>query len=331
MAKREFWNEVLKITLIVLFMIMMGFIVPTIIGFVFGAYESVVGGKPLDINDYFVKNMFYFLFVIFAIVGYLIFAIRELVIYGDEDPITSDKRRLFSTVVDHNPEEDGALFRLLKPLVPKFTKWAKNPIRIFLFSLIVFSILGLFSATTGSFFSGIPQTQFQVTPTSETILASEPASTGENGVFVFIIMSILLGFLQYGLKKIIPDNKTLRVIVFFTLALLIITPIVGVSWMGYHSLRYGNDEAKLFATFVFGTMGAFITVLFGSFIPFYVWHFTNNSFLKISTLISSNEQIAIWTIILISVILFLWVSTEVVIMKVKKKFKKPQSVYAEKL
>jgi hypothetical protein len=262
-------------------------------------------------------------------------SMRELIIYGQGDPIISNRNAFFSIIIGHDPQEDGALFRFLNwtkfPILLKVSKWLSNPVRIGIISILIFGILGIWSSTSGTFFSGIPPTQFQVTPTVQTIFASEPASTGENGVFIFLLFSVELSLLLFFLKKLIPNNKNLRVVVYFVLALTLMSLFLGAQWMSYHYLRYGTDDAKLLATFIFGSLGAFLTVFFGTFIPFYVWHFTNNAFLKISEIITINESVVVLTGLLYFLLLILWISIEVIIFVIKKKIKKrrePQ-FYAE--
>lgn len=329
--KKEFWLEILRITFWATFFLVTGFIIPTVLGFAFNGYESIAGQKPLDIGDIFIKNLAYFTFLFAMILGYLFFAIRELIVYGTEDAITSNKNYLFSTVIDHNPREDGFLVRAINYVHPPTAKWISNPVRMFLFFGIIFALVGLHSATTGSFFSGIPPTQFQVAPASLVIFAAEPAATTENGVFVFILLSIVLGFVLYFSKKLIPKNKNLRVFVYFSIAVFLVAPLFGLGWEGYHKLVYGNDDAKLLATFVFGFSGVILTVAFGSFIPWYVWHVMNNSFLKMSELATSNGSIAVITYIFVIITIIIWVSVELIIMKYKKKKQAKLDIYATRI
>ena len=50
--------------------------------------------------------------------------------------------------------------------------------------------------------------------------------------------------------------------------------------MGYHSIVYGNDEAALTSTFVFGLIGSASVILIGSIIPWIVFHQINNLVVK---------------------------------------------------
>src|SRR3990167_8940733 len=248
-------KEILTLTWVITLMIVSGVVATSIAGFVLGGFEPTFFGKPLGIGDDLLGVIVFYGFIFIGIISLMVFGIREIVIYKGESPLLSNKNRVFSTVISHDPEEDGFMFLMFKPFFPKFTKWLSNPFRIFLLSFIVFGIIGIFSTTTGTFFADIPQTQFQVTETSQVIFAGEPASTGENSLFIFTLLSLQLGFILFLTKLITPrvnDEQTrfIRLLVFFMLAVIIIVPLFGYEWMQYHSIRYGNDDVKLFATFI---------------------------------------------------------------------------------
>ena len=67
------------------------------------------------------------------------------------------------------------------------------------------------------------------------------------------------------------------------MVLLGICIIVGFVWMLFHRLVYGgNDPASAF-TFLFGFLGAFLTLLTMSFITWFVFHFVSNFWLSVRT------------------------------------------------
>ena len=249
MLKKRIYKELIELASVVLFTVLMGYVLTTFVGFVLQGYEESFSESALNISDVFIKNSFYNSMLLIAIIGYVILKGIELLIYRGEDPITSNKFGLIS--IGHDPQEDGFIFRGLKMILPRFSKWASNPIRIFLISFIIFSIVGLFSSTNGTFFTGIPQTEFQITPVTQTVFASEPASSAENGLFIFVIFGLIASLILNFLKLFIKDKK-IRVAVYFTSLSIIGTIIMALLWGGYHSIRYGNDEIIFLATIIFG-------------------------------------------------------------------------------
>ena len=65
--------------------------------------------------------------------------------------------------------------------------------------------------------------------------------------------------------------------------------MVAIGWIGLHSLRYGGSDVSLIAVGFFGFMGALLTMLFGSILIWWIWHFINNLLQKASLLYSVDQ------------------------------------------
>lgn len=183
-----------------------------------------------------------------------------------------------------------------------FSKWSN----VVHFSIILGLSLALFSVTTQTFFINLPSTEFQVTETGMLILATEPASTAETFFIGVFILSIIYTLLKRYLKKYQFYNKII---------LDLVTVIsVGLIWVAIHYARYSTQETNLVATFFFGMLGAGMTVLTGSVLPWYSWHFFGNLFLKGTEMFSSQS-----VTIVISISLAIYIAVLFVLNFTKKK------------
>ena len=76
--------------------------------------------------------------------------------------------------------------------------------------------------------------------------------------------------------------------------------------MTNHILRYGISDFNLVYVFLFWTIGGLITVITGSFIPFWVMHINNNLFIDLKTYFTS-DAVTTWAAIAIIVLIILFV------------------------
>jgi len=318
MKRNSEYYEYEEITFLVLLGLSMAIIMPVIIGgfFMKGFEESFVAGKPLEFGTILLNFLIYLFFLLIDLIGLPVLKIREMnnVKLG-EDVARQKTPKLMAVAIIHDPSQDGALWNLFKGLG---FKDEKNPMRfslsmtrMFVLSILIFATLGLFIT-----FTSVPQLTFQVTPTMEVFFSAEPASFAETIMMIFIL-SIFLGFDAFIVSKF-----KLPPVVFWIIALLIICPIIGGGgWASIHKIVYGNSEINLFRTFIFGWLGSTLTVLFGTFIIWYVWHFTNNFFAKIYQLGNTEDTLFIAGACLL-ILLVIWITAELYIARYKKKKKR---------
>ena len=239
-----------------------------IVGIIAIALWPVIFGFPLGAfldQSYLQKAITYILFGL-TMLGVVAFAILKLVTKGKVQCII------------HDPEQGF------------FGKYSivRNPIKLFLLSVVVFSLLGLFAVASNTFFTGVPQIIVPQDVSGVTLgfFAAEPPAFGETAVMLLIIaieltaLSFLLHFLNKGKKP----NKHL----FLVLAIVLLVLTIPFIWEAFHGLAYPGQENLLFATFIFGLIGVILTVSTFSFISWWVWHFMNNLFFELNKAYGMN-------------------------------------------
>jgi len=230
--------------------------------------------RGFENQSFFIKNMFYY-----GIGG--VSAVAVLAI-----GILSIKYKWWKLFF-HAPEES-----LLKdtPVVKKLTIW--NMIH----TGVIFGLLmSLVSSITQTFFVFLPATEFQVANTGKLILGTEPPATMET-LFIIVILSVIYSLvLRYINKQNLPKSTAY-------LALLIAFIGSTATWVGIHVFRYGAVESNLFGTLIFGAVGSFLTILTGSGIIWYLWHFSQNFFLKAREIFPDTN---ITTTIIIIIIIYI--------------------------
>ena len=179
-------------------------------------------------------------------------------------------------------------------------------LRIFAYSILIFGALGIAQVVYPSLqVVGIPQVQVQqITPTTDVLFTTFVPSWSETMAILFILFT-LLGLVAYLLAKYVKD-KNLALILFFTIAIIPVSLLIALSWGGLHTIVYGNSDAEFLATLIFGYIGSVMTIITGTFIPFFIWHVMNNLFAKLSELVTMNEDIIFiagitWVIFFITV------------------------------
>jgi hypothetical protein len=321
-------RKIMVLTGFIIFGIVMSIGIPLFLGFAAKGFEGGFTGEFMS------KYVFYYGLVFASILIIISLTVREIILSYKNKNVENFRRVTpFSTVILHDPMEDGLLGTLAKKTskdenkkswFEKAVRWITSPVRLFLLSVIIFSIVGLGSGLTNTFFVKAPNVEMQATETAQIYFSAEPASFGET------MFHIALLALQYGLLLYFCRRINLSFAVFLMLALLILPVVGGLEWMAMHILRYGARETDLVTTFIFGYVGYDLTIASGSFIPWYVWHFDNNMFRKMfcytmdasgkcTSQIASDEKITIITIAVLTLILIAWISVEILIAKSKKK------------
>lgn len=323
MANERWMRSELKEILLYIFLVVFFAIgIPIILGFAGLAFEGeFVSGKPLTFGSYLTNFIIYNPFLIVSLF-LIIFPIFSLItLRKGENP--EDKRpvnwtRCFTASYIFNPEQ-GALWKLSNSLGYKdknnFMRWALNPLRVIVVSIIIFGIYGLILINHPQIaIAGVPQLQLQqITPSAEVSFGAFVPAFAENGFLLFFV------FLLTGIAYYISAKFKLGYGGFFVMAFLI-SILMGILWgFGLHRIVYSNSEASLLATFMFGFLGTLITILTGICIFWLVWHIMNNAFIKLSEIITYKEDIMLVAIISLILLTVIWVSIEVWLSKKRKR------------
>ena len=150
---------------------------------------------------------------------------------------------------------------------------------------------------------------------ADVFFAAEPPSFSETTMMI-VVLSALMGFNAWLCSKFKLGQGAYWIIGFF-----IVAPTIGAAWMGFHSIVYGASEVSLFATFLFGWLGATITIALGTWIFWYVWHFWNNIFARLRDVVEVNEDVVFLSIIALVMLLIFWISIELIKKKLGNKNK----------
>ncbi len=187
-----------------------------------------------------------------------------------------------------------------KPAIPFFKRFSS--IQILLLSLIGFGIFGLIAFTTGqNTFTGVMGIEQQFSPTSQLLFSSLLIPISENLGAAFLIGILLFGLGMLA-RKIKMSSPTFSILAIFTIPLLI-----GAYGVINHLLRYSSSDLALIIVFFFWYIGGILTILTGTFIPFWVMHLVNNLFFDMQRLFDS-DVVVIYTIgvlVLISIAYFI--------------------------
>ncbi len=153
----------------------------------------------------------------------------------------------------------------------------------------------------------------QITVASEVTFGSLIPAFAENGTILFIFM------LSMGILAFICAKFRLSKWAYFGIAILICLLAFGWIWASIHLLVYGASQTALLNTLIFGILGTLLTLLFGSFIPWFCFHLANNMFLLLSKLVTLKSDVAFITIIVLSIIFLIWIG--VIFYRLKHKIK----------
>lgn len=317
MLKNKFFkHEINEISIFLILGLIMTIILPIFIGFgLQGFAESFVEGRALQFGDFIVTYMVYYIMILAGLIGLPMLKIRGLYLSKKGEHIANQSNpKLFLASYLHNPESDGLLYNLFHWLGFKKNpmRWSHSFFRCLIIATIVFGTLGLIQSITQTAFIGIPQMPFQVTPFAEVIFSAEPPAFAETCMMLFVF-SILMGIVAWVSSKL-----KLKKVGYFTMG-IIVCLIIGFLWMGFHSIVYGNHDAHLMATFIFGFVGSLFTLFFGTFIFWYAWHFWNNVFVKLNQIFVGNEDFVFIIIISLAVLTILWVVGELILKRIRKK------------
>jgi len=324
MDKEYLKHEYKEIVLYLFIGIFFALIVPLGAGFIFGGFSESITSGLIHISDY-LGTFLVYIFLIIASLFVVIFPISSLIfIKKGEHPATQSNPtwfRIFTVSWIFNPE-DGALWQLSEALGMRgeknFMKWSRSILRIFVVSTLMFGLLGIFQISNPSLnVVGVPVQELQqITVGSDIIFGSVIPAFSENGMFL-IILFFLAGIIGYFTAKM-KDKKTAKLI-FFLVCFLLLAPLMGFFWMSFHNIVYGNSDASLHAAFMFGTIGTWITILTGTFVPWLMWHFFNNLFIKLLSAIAVTEDIVFISIVSWIALFLFWITIEFFLYRSKKR------------
>ena len=321
-------NEMKEIIFYIFLGVTMSIILPIGVGFGLLGFEESFAGDVLRISDALGTFLVYYIFIV-ASFTLIIFPIGRIVaIREKEHPATQPNPsffRVFTVSFIFAPEENGALYNLFSGLGFSEEKnpmrWSLSIIRVMVIAIIIFWGLGILQSAGGLSFTSVPDFGFgtqQVTKISSFVFAIEPPSWSETMTMLFIF-SFLMGVVAYLTSKFLKD-RNLQLLMFFTIGFLIICPLIGLGWMSFHSIVYGNSSASLFATFLFGWIGASLTLLTGTFLFWYLWHIGNNGFIELQDIfVATREDLFLFAIIGWISLIILYVSVEILIFRFKKR------------
>lgn len=277
-----------------LFFIMWGVLtmglIPLLVGF------GPTGG--FEIEEILQKFVFYTGPGGLFLVGIIAITIASMIIFKDDE-------RKINGIILHNPDK-GIL---------SFAKDKLTGGNVIMVSLIVFSLLGIFSTTTQTFFYNLPKVEQQFTKTADVIFSMWPASPAETFGYVFFLLFALFFLGLYYKKKKLDHASFLWVSIPISMVLGFFYGLI------LHTLRYRNDEISMAATIIFWIMQGILIVMFGTIIPSLLMHDTNNLFYKLNKLFSSD---IVTGIIVAVVILLIFVYMLLLIIKRGKRKKKDE-------
>lgn len=207
----------------------------------------------------------------FLIGIFFIFVIEILTKKGDKD--------YGSSLSFNDPAEQPAL------PVPLFKHWAK----LTLISIIICCGIGLYSLFANQQFFGIGTLEQQFTLTDSVIYNSSLIPAAENLGAAFFWALIFFFWRNFCRKRNVP--KWSFVLVTVILAILVFMTYGVIN----HQLRYQFDEVAIQNVMIIWGVGGVITVMTGSFIPFWVLHTVNNIFVDLHASFAS-DIIRNWTI-----------------------------------
>jgi len=182
---------------------------------------------------------------------------------------------------------------------PAFSYFKKfSNIRFVLMSTIVFGTLGLFALMTSqSAFTGVGTIAQQFTAVDSLMFSSALVPAAENLGSAFLIAFLLFAFRKYArANKLSKEN-------FLIFSFVLIPLLVGIYGLSNHLLRYGGQESSLIIVFFFWSFGALITLLTGSFIPFWFMHIFNNFFFDLKRFASNESIFAFSGLVLIACVI----------------------------
>lgn len=322
-------HELKEVIAFPVFGIFMVTIMYFVIGFIFkGFASSFVAGKPIQFGELLTSYGIYST-MLPASLGLVLFLIAKIFYLKRTEHIATKKNSNWFSILSfpliHDPEQSGALYLLFEKAGIKIKganpmNWSINFFRVFIIGTLIFAPLMLWAASTGNAVVGIPHQSFFTDTFTNIYSQIEPPAFAETCLVLFIFC-LELGFLGFLISKTKFSDNT-KLILFYLIAIFVIALVTALGWMAFHFIVYSSSEAKLVSTFVFGYTSLVLTVLLGSFIFFYLFHFWNNAMLALVQHFQGNEDLLPITIFFIVVLFITYLIGEWLAYKWRKKHRK---------
>jgi hypothetical protein len=172
-----------------------------------------------------------------------------------------------------------------------------NPLFLALIVFVIFFPVAFLAGTRNTFFSAIPLASQQVQVWANVVGDSLLPAFNENSLML-IPLIIMIWFFN---RKKSGLNPFVR---------FIVIPVVFAGlWLLFHNLVYSGNDVASWATWLFGFVGAELTMIFYSSIPFAILHFTTNFVLSLKERgLYSNDLFLfeLWAVYVIIVIFVFW-------------------------
>jgi len=296
-----------------------------------GYEESFVKGTPITFGTYLATFTTYIPLLIVAFLCVIFPMFRLFALGRDEDPAMESKPtwvRIFSVTYIHAPEENGLLYFLSEEAGRKGDKnvfrWFRNPLKLLLASIFLFGIFGLLVLSNPQLaVADVPPSSLQqITIGSEIGFGSLIPAYAENGTILAIFM-IIMGINAY-LCALLPIEKRYRKYLYFLFGFIICVAFMGFLWSGMHNIVYENSAIDKQNTLIFGIVGSLLTLLTGSFIPWFIWHIMNNLYIYLGELIELKSDVYFITIAILVIMFLVWLFR--MIYKIKHKIREVYTV-----
>lgn len=162
----------------------------------------------------------------------------------------------------------------------------KSQWQVLILSIIVFSLFGLFVAVTQTTFTGVGQLKQQFTTLDNILYSSTLIPAAENLGGAFLAAMIIFLVRKWARRSNLSKEAFVAILYF-------LIPLgMGVYGLFNHLLRYSSSDTALTTVFIFWAVGGLLTVMSGSFIPFWIAHVSNNLFIGIQSSFSNDGIIA---------------------------------------
>jgi hypothetical protein len=183
-------------------------------------------------------------------------------------------------------------------------KFFQKAMGLFLLSLLIFSIMGLYVAWNKQSFLALGNVKESFTKTDRIAFQSFLVPISEN-LGIAALLTVLIFTLRFYAKKYNWSSTNFTILIYLFSIILFLT--YGI--LNHFSVS-GSTEVAITSHAGFWLIGGTITLLTGSFIPFFVMHFMNNLFYDLSTLFSNEIAISIGIVLIIIevILLFIYIS-----------------------
>lgn len=166
-------------------------------------------------------------------------------------------------------------------------------IHLILGSFAIFLILGMFTIYTHqTSFTGISFLAMEFTPVSSILFSAFLIPAAENAGVAFLIAILIMTLRSIARRNYWNGGS-------FLISAYILVPLAaGLFGLGNHMLRYQGQDIALLTVFIFWAFGGALTVMTGSFVPFWVMHISNNLMIDLQRYFSSDTAILIMAVII---------------------------------